>query len=120
MANEQNLIPIKKGELTKEEAKKRGSNGGKKSAESKKEKKIFKEAIEKQIGKSIDKMVESMINQVIKKGSVPAFVELRNSIGEKPKDEMEVSGNINNPYENISEEELRKLANDTNRNTKSS
>ena len=33
MANSENLKPVKKGDLTKEEAKRRGSNGGKKSGE---------------------------------------------------------------------------------------
>ena len=46
MANEQNLKPIKKGELTKEEAKKRGSNGGKKSVEVRRQKKMFRELVE--------------------------------------------------------------------------
>lgn len=36
-----NLKPIKKGEITKEEAKKRGSKGGKKSVQVKKEKKLI-------------------------------------------------------------------------------
>lgn len=41
MANEQNLIPIKKGELTSEEAKKRGSNGGKASGEARRRKRTM-------------------------------------------------------------------------------
>ena len=43
MANNENLKPIKKGELSKEEAKKRGSKGGKKSGEKRRELKAFKE-----------------------------------------------------------------------------
>ena len=43
MANEKNLKPIKKGQLSKEEAKRRGSKGGKKSAEVRKARKTFSE-----------------------------------------------------------------------------
>jgi viroplasmin and RNaseH domain-containing protein len=43
MANEKNLIPIQKGQLSKEEAKKRGSAGGKKSVKVRREKKIISE-----------------------------------------------------------------------------
>lgn len=42
MANNENLKPIKKGELTSEEAKKRGSNGGKKSGQVRRERANFK------------------------------------------------------------------------------
>ncbi len=41
---DENLKPIKKGQLSKEEAKKRGSKGGKKSAEVRREKRDAKEA----------------------------------------------------------------------------
>ena len=43
MANEDNLIPIEKGELTSEEAKKRGSNGGKASVIARRKKKSMQE-----------------------------------------------------------------------------
>lgn len=43
MANEQNLKPYKKGELSSEEAKKRGSKGGKASVESRRKKKALLE-----------------------------------------------------------------------------
>lgn len=42
MANNENLKPIKKGELSNEEAKKRGSNGGKKSGQVRRERANFK------------------------------------------------------------------------------
>ena len=45
MANEQNLKPIKKGELSSEEAKKRGSNGGIKSGEVRREKATMRETL---------------------------------------------------------------------------
>lgn len=42
MANEENLIPYKKGEISTEQAKRNGSIGGKKSAEVRKRKKLAK------------------------------------------------------------------------------
>lgn len=42
MANNENLRPIKKGELSNEEAKKRGSKGGKKSGQVRRERANFK------------------------------------------------------------------------------
>ena len=92
MANEQNLRPIKKGELSKEELKKRSRNGGIASVKARKEKKIFKEAIEKQLGQSIDSMIKSMIKQA-KNGNVQAITFLRDTIGEKPTDKIEADVN---------------------------
>ena len=45
MANEQNLKPIQKGELTSEEAKKRGSNGGIASGEARRKKATMRETL---------------------------------------------------------------------------
>nr|DAT84171.1 MAG TPA: hypothetical protein [Caudoviricetes sp.] len=86
--NEENLKPIKKGELSREEAKKRGRAGGIKSGEARREKKMFKKAIEKQLGQSIDGMIKSMIEQA-NKGNVQAITFLRDTIGEKPTDKVE-------------------------------
>ena len=46
MANEQNLKKIKKGELSNEEAKRRGSLGGQKSVEVRAERKKLRELLE--------------------------------------------------------------------------
>ena len=81
--NEQNLKPIRKGELTKEEAKKRGSNGGKKSAEVRREKKLIRERILEKIGESDwDEMIDGVIERA--KNSDKGFEILRDTIGEKP------------------------------------
>lgn len=108
--NEQNLKPIKKGQLTKEEAKKRGSNGGKKSAKIRREKKLFKELFIELLGYDIEKFTvnEELLNklaelnpifaknidvktvmsaQIIKKallGDLSAIALIRQQIGEEP------------------------------------
>lgn len=112
--NEQNLKPIKKGELTKEEAKKRGSNGGKKSAKVRKQKKLFKEIFIELLFYDIEEFTtnEDLLNklaeinplfaqnidvktvisaQVLKKainGDLAAIGLLRSQIGEEPVQEV--------------------------------
>lgn len=115
MANNENLKPIKKGELSSEEAKKRGSNGGKKSAKVRKQKKLFKEIFIELLSYDIEKFttnkelleklaeinplfahkidVKTVISaQVLKKainGDFAAIDKIEAQIGEKPKDVIE-------------------------------
>lgn len=112
MANSQNLKPIKKGELSSEEAKKRGSIGGKKSVEKRREKKELKEifstflamnATDNMKAKVLDvfpqlenenlSMKATLVGVMIKKileGDVKAFELMRDTIGEKPIDKAEI------------------------------
>lgn len=90
MANEQNLKPIRKGDLSKEELKKRQSNGGKKSAEARKERKLIKDRILERIGEADwDTMIDNLIDRA--KDSPKDFEILRDTIGEKPIDKIQVS-----------------------------
>jgi hypothetical protein len=92
MANEQNLIPIKT--LSKEEAKKRGSNGGKKSGKVRREKKrlsdyyrtellekVFKVKInEEELHKTGGELICDTLLKVMKRGdsaSISAIKEIR-------------------------------------------
>lgn len=105
-----NLKPIKKGELSSEEAKARGSLGGKARAESIKKKKKLRELCEvfgelpvysdkaknmmEQMGISQEDMTNKMAAVVglFKKaaaGDVQAFNAIRDITGEKPKDEVD-------------------------------
>ena len=111
MPNEKNLIPIKT--LTKEEAKKRGAAGGKKSGEVRR----FKAELNKMLNsrvlkgqKELNEFLESlgvpehsrthriavvaaMINEA-EKGNKQAADWVRDTAGEKPKDEIEHSGGV--------------------------
>ena len=137
MANINNLVPFTS-DQNREEASKNGKKGGVASGESRRRKKAFKEQIDyflslpfpdmvdrdgnkmrevfKNFGiedEEIDNqmaMVLSMWRSVINKGDVSAFIALRDTVGEKPKDEITVDGKVNNPYASLTEEELRKLA----------
>lgn len=105
MANEQNLKPIKKGELSKEELKKRQSNGGKKSGEARRAKKTMREMLDYLLEKEItnkagekastqEAITVSLINQALK-GNVKAWEVIRDTLGEKPTDKQEITGGVN-------------------------
>lgn len=130
MANEKNLDPV----ITKSEARRRGRAGGIASGEARREKKKMRETLEIILkmpmkngkyedvdgirnfaaikGKNISVQEAILIAQVQKamKGDTRAAEYVRDMIGEKPVDMVNVSGQINNPFEGLSTEELRRLA----------
>jgi len=90
MANEQNLKPIQKGQLSKEEAKKRGSAGGKKSVESRKQEKIFQKAIAERMGyDDFNSMIDNLIKRAKKYDK--SFEVLRDTMGQKPIERVETT-----------------------------
>lgn len=136
MANNENLKPIKKGELSSEEAKKRGSNGGKKSAIVRKQKKEFKELFIELLSYDIEKFttnddileklaeinplfsskidVKTVIAaQVIKRainGDLTAISMLKTQIGEDPIQEInQTNTNINITNEKVINAVLKKV-----------
>lgn len=105
-----NLRPFKKGDLSKDEAKSRGSLGGRASVEARKNKKKLRELVEimgalpvysdkakklmKEMGISEEDMTNkmAMVVGLFKKavaGDVQAFNAIRDITGEKPKDEVD-------------------------------
>lgn len=95
MANIDNLKPYKKGELSSEEAKKRGSKGGKKSVESRRARKTLKEELELLLSMddSQNKISLALIDKAIK-GDIKAFEVIRDTIGEKPTEKQLISGDL--------------------------
>jgi hypothetical protein len=99
MANEQNLKPVR----TKKEARERGRAGGIKSGQVRAERKTFKEELltllrEKDTQKNIS------VALVLKAldGDIKAFEVLRDTVGEKPTDKIDMSANVS--YENAIKE----------------
>lgn len=89
MANIENLKPIQKGELSKEEAKKRGSIGGKKSAEARREKKLIRDRILERMGEEDwDAYIDGIIARAKESKADAEF--LRDTIGEKPVEKVAV------------------------------
>lgn len=105
-----NLRPFKKGDLSKDEARVRGSMGGRASVEARRNKKKLRELVEimgalpvysnkakklmKEMGISEEDMTYkmAMVVGLFKKavaGDVQAFNAIRDITGEKPRDEIE-------------------------------
>ena len=90
MANEENLKPVR----SKSEARERGKLGGVKSGESRREKKLFKEEILKRMGEDDwNEMIDKLIARA--KTTDKAFEVLRDTIGQKPKEEVEADLTVN-------------------------
>lgn len=101
MANEQNLKPIRKGDLSSEELKKRQSNGGRKSAEARREKKLIKDRILERMGETDwDAYIDGIIARSKESRADAEF--LRDTIGQKPIDKVAVT-NIDQSLEELHE-----------------
>jgi len=93
MANEKNLKPIKKGQLSKEEAKKRGAAGARKREEKKAKERIFAESIKQML--TDDDWREIILNAIERaKDSDKAFEVIRDTLGQKPKDQVALETEI--------------------------
>ena len=99
MANEQTLRPSRKGQLSKEEAKKRGKNGGKKSAQVRRERKMLRQVAEEKLteimsnGKTMqDNLIQKAAKLAFedaKLSDVIKFLEfMRDTAGQKPVDKV--------------------------------
>ena len=110
MANEKNLIPLNK--RTQRERKEIASKGAKATNKLKAERKSLKEEllILLSTGNTQNKISTALIEQA-QKGNTKAYEIIRDTIGEKPKENIDVSGQINNPFTGMTTEELRKIVN---------
>lgn len=97
MANEKNLIPNSK--RTPKELREITQKGGKKSGEVRREKKLLRELLEEALLKKTEtgnKYID-ITNALIKQaeeGNVKAYETIRDTLGQKPVDKIEHSGNI--------------------------
>lgn len=129
MTNEKNLDPVQ----TKEEARERGRNGGIASGKARREKKLMRETLDILLsmplkngkladvddirsfaaikGKNISVQEAIMIAQVQKamKGDTKAAEYVRDTIGQKPVDNVIMGGEVNNPFAGLSTEDLKKM-----------
>lgn len=117
--NEQNLQPIQKGQLSKEEAKARGSVGGKKSGEVRRQRKQFKESLEMLLQMRVPEKTANNLKKLLPKlkdkdlncqnailvslmkaamnGNVKAVELIRDTIGEKPINISQITGADGSP-----------------------
>lgn len=127
MANNQNLLKgNEKHTFTPEEL----SKGGKASAKARRERKMIAEQMKLLLSlpvtsDKLTKQIQSLgfenseinnqlamvvsVYQEALKGNMKAVEILRDTIGEKPKEEVNVEGTINNPFSGMTTDELRKI-----------
>lgn len=131
MANEENLkVP------SSIEARTYGSKGGIASGKARREKKAMKDTLAALLsmplkdgaaadiediqsmaaikGKNLTVQEAIMLAQIQKamKGDTRAAEFVRDSSGNKPKDDIAITGNVNNPFADLTTEELKKLIGD--------
>lgn len=91
MANEQNLIGHGFHERTASEQREIARAGGVRSGEVRRERKLIKDRILERMGESDwDTMIDNLIERATE--DTRSFEVLRDTIGEKPKDSVEVQG----------------------------
>ena len=95
MANEQNLRPIRDSET----ARKLQEKSSQKQKENHQKRLLFKAEIEKQLGDRLENIIKSMFDEA-DKGNVQAITFLRDTIGEKPKEQVEQKQEIKISMEN--------------------
>ena len=114
--NQENLIPFN--ELTEKEQRALASKGGKASVKARREKKLLKDELAiimenvNKDGKTYQELISTALVKEALKGNTKAYEIIRDTMGQKPKEEISVSGELNNPYSELTVEELRKLAGD--------
>lgn len=98
--NESNLIP--QSERTKEEQRKIARMGGIASGKARKERKTLKEELLLLLsqGDTQEKISLSLIQQALD-GNTKAFEIIRDTVGEKPKEEIEVNDVTNKKFDEI-------------------
>ena len=89
MANEKNLKPVR----SKAEARERGRNGGIASGKARRENKLIKDRILERMGESDwDTMIDNLIARA--QEDTKSFETLRDTIGQKPKDEVNMNTSL--------------------------
>lgn len=104
MAKEDNLIHFDS---------ERGKEMQKKSVEARYENKIKRKMIEEAIRNELkDEDLRDIARGIIDRAKDNTYdlIAMRDTLGEKPKDVVEHQGEINNPFSQLSVEELKKLA----------
>lgn len=106
MANEMNLKPVR----TKKEARERGKNGGIKSGQVRAERKTLKDELLLLLSTNdFQEKISLALLEQAKKGNTKAYEIIRDTIDEKPKQNVNISGSLNNPFSDLTTEELRQM-----------
>ena len=123
---------LKMADLTPLERRNRAKKAAKKSVEVRRERKKFNELFNSYLDKKVTDIQLKMEmlqfgfaddectnkNAVVLaqykealSGNTQSAIFIRDTIGEKPRENVDISGNINNPFTGLTTEELRKIVN---------
>lgn len=114
--NQENLVSL--GDRTIEEQREIARKGGIASGKARKEKKLLKDELAiimenvNKDGKTYQELISTALVKEALKGNTKAYEIIRDTLGQKPREEISVTGELNNPYSELTTEELRKLAGD--------
>lgn len=105
MANEQNLKP-----LTTSKAREIGKKGGKKSGKVRREKKMLRDLLEEALEKKTEtgnKYIDITIALITEaeKGNVKAYETIRDTLGQKPKENIKVGVSYEDYIKKVEDEE---------------
>ena len=89
-----NLKPVKKGELSSEEAKRRGSKGGKASGASRRALKTFKEVLMDGLTKEEQEVMLKALKRNAMRGNLPSMEFLLKMMGQHPDQSDQIDKSI--------------------------
>lgn len=100
MANEQNLIPNNL--RSPSEVRENGRKGGIKSAETRRARKTMKETLLMMLaeGDTQNNITLALLDKALK-GDTKAYEVIRDTVGEKPTDKIDVGNKDNKPFQNV-------------------
>lgn len=101
-----NLKPVR----SKSEARERGRKGGQASGEARRRLKSFRELDDDFTTDDERKEMLDALKLKARRGNIKAFEIYRDTVGLKPKENVEISGELANPFVGLTDAELKKLA----------
>lgn len=109
--------PNSRANLTKrssKEARENGKKGGIASGEARRLYKSLNEDLKERCTPERLAKINEKVLAMAERGNLKAYELVRDGLGEKPNDKVELSGTVTNPMAGLTEDELRKLAGDVN------
>ena len=114
MPTKKQLDNLKNGKATRfrsgEEAARNGKKGGQASGEARRRLKSFRELDADFTTDDERKEMLDALKLKAKRGNMKAFEIYRDTVGLKPKENVEISGELANPFAGLTDAELKKLA----------
>lgn len=108
MPTKKQLANLKR--LSSSEAREQGRKGGRASGEARRRLKSFRELdADFTTGDERKEMLDALKLKA-KRGNIKAFEIYRDTVGLKPKENVEISGELANPFTGLTDAELKKLA----------